>query len=455
MEDLSGPLTEVNEAEVLFEEGEKHYATNIDEAIRLYTVSLAKDPNFAKALNSRGELYLEKKNLDAALADFNQAIKLDPLDTDVWINTGCVYLQSKELDKAREFFEKAIQLEPDDSLALYNLGRVYEVRDNLDRAIELYGKALSNMEIEQDTEFEIRVSRANLYEKRWSYHNEQGSLKSSGLSDLDLAIVDWTKAIELDPDYTDGYNSRATVQYLNDNFEEARRDYSEAINRAPHIALYFKNRAATLEKLNLPNQAEEDRKRAIELDPNLELGREVKVKSENLAMGSSDVNDAKQRSRLTTVILTPPLEDMDEEETETDILSESFSRQNFSEDMTSKTLLRKLRLTVAKSQKLNRDFEARLEAMREYYEKHNVKRDLMMELVFQKLNSLNNCFKFFISSYLAVSVLDCVLTLFKSGRGFLGEISKKPKHIIHLGIAIIGMGFLFSDNHSSSLIADE
>jgi len=76
-------LTEVNEAEVLFEEGEKHYATNIDEAIRLYTASLAKDPNFAKALNSRGELYLEKKNLEAALADFNKAIKLDPLDTDV------------------------------------------------------------------------------------------------------------------------------------------------------------------------------------------------------------------------------------------------------------------------------------------------------------------------------------------------------------------------------------
>jgi len=455
MEDLSGPVTEVNKAEVLFEEGEKHYATNIDEAIRLYTAALAKYPNFAKALNSRGELYLEKKNLDAALEDFNKASELDPLDTDVWINKECVFLQSKEIDKAREFFEKAIQIEPDDSLALYNLGQVYELRNSLDEAIELYGKALSNLEIEQDTEFEIRVSRANLYEKRWSWQHEQGTLKSSGLSDLDLAIVDWTKAIELDPDYTDGYNSRATVQYLNSNFEEARRDYSEAINRAPHIALYCKNRAAALEKLNLPNQAEEDRKRAMELDPNLKFEREVRGKSESLLMGSSDVNNVKQRTQLTTVILTPTLEEMDEEETETDILSESFSRQNFPEDISSKTLLRKLRLTIAKSQQLNRDFEARLEAMRKYYEKHNVKRELMIELVIQKLNSLNSCFKFFISSYLAVSVLDCVLTLCRSGRGFLGEISKKPKHIIHLGIAIIGMGFFFSDNHSSSVIADE
>jgi len=327
----------------------------------------------------------------------------------------------------------------------------------LDKAIELYGKALSNLDIEPDTEFEIRVSRANLYEKRWSYHNEQGTLKSSGLSDLDLAIVDWTKAIELDPDYIDGYNSRATVQYLNNNFEEARRDYSEAISRAPHIALYFKNRAATLEKLNLPNQAEEDRKRAVELDPNLKFEREVKVKvkSESLSMGSSDVNDARQRSRLATVILTPPLEEMDEEDTETDILSESFSRQNHLEDMSSKMLLIKLRSTVAKSQKLNRDFEAKLEAMREYYEKHNVKRDLMIELVIQKLNSLNSCFKFFISSYLAVTVVDCVITLCRTGRGFLGEISKKPKHIIHLVIAIMGMGFLFSDNSPTSLDAHE
>jgi len=325
----------------------------------------------------------------------------------------------------------------------------------LDKAIELYGKALSNLQIEQDTEFEIRVSRANLYEKRWSYHDEQGTLKSSGLSDLDLAIVDWTKAIELDPDYTDGYNSRATVQYLNNNFEEARRDYSEAINRAPHNALYFKNRATALEKLNLPNQAEEDRKRAMELDPNLEFEREVKVKSESLSMGSSDVNDTKPRSRLTTVILTPPLEDMDEEETDTDILSESFSRQNFTEDMSSKMLLRKLRSTVARSQKLKQDFEAKLEAMRDYYEKHNIKRDLMIELVIQKLNSLNSCFKFFISSYLAVTAVDCVITLCRSGSGFLGEISKKPKHIIHLVIAIMGMGFLFSENPSTSLNVDE
>jgi len=79
---LSVSLSVASQADALFEEGEKHYATNIDEAIRLYTAALQKEPNLVKALNSRGELFLEKKDFQAALVDFNKAIELDPLDTD-------------------------------------------------------------------------------------------------------------------------------------------------------------------------------------------------------------------------------------------------------------------------------------------------------------------------------------------------------------------------------------
>lgn len=320
-------------------------------------------------------------------------------------------------------------------------------------AIELCGKALNNLELEQDTEFEIRVSRANLYEKRWSYHKDQGTLISSGIfSDIDLAILDWTKAIELDPDYTDGYNSRATVHYLNQNFEEARRDYSEAIDRAPHIALYLKNRAATFEKLNLPDDAEEDRKRAMQLDPALKFDEKVvEEKERSLSMESTEVPEAKLKSPMTTaatVILTPTVEEVEEDDTEIERFSESLSRHRSPEEVSLKTLLIKFRSTVAKTQKLNRDFECKLDALREYYKQQIVKRELMMELLIQKLNSLNLCFKFFLSSYFVVTILDCIIGLSRSGFGFFRDIWNKPKRVVHLLIAIIGMGFIFSENPS-------
>jgi len=188
---LSVSLSAASQADALFEEGEKHYATNIDEAIRLYTAALQKQPDLVKALNSRGELFLEKKDFQAALVDFNKAIELDPSDTDGWINKGCAFLQSQRYDKAGQFFEKAIELDPNDPLALHNLARVNELRNNMDKAIELCGKALSSLDLEQDTEFEIRVSRANLYERRWAYQKEQGTLAPRGIfTDIDLAILD-------------------------------------------------------------------------------------------------------------------------------------------------------------------------------------------------------------------------------------------------------------------------
>jgi len=300
------------------------------------------------------------------------------------------------------------------------------------------------LDLEQDTEFEIRVSRANLYERRWVYQKEQGTLIPRGIfTDIDLAILDWTKALEVDPDYIDGYNSRATAHYLNQNFEEARRDYSIAIERAPGNALYLKNRATTFDKLNKPAEAQEDRNHAFELE------KEIEEKARSLPIEFANNYDLKKEFNTRDDVLTPPPDEL--EDSEIARLSEMFSGQHSLDDLRLKNLMKRLQSTVEKSQESNREFTSKLEALQEYYEKKNLERGLMIELLSQKLNSLYKYFKFLLSAYIAVTVLDIIMAVRRLGISVFKDIRNKPKLILHLTLAITGMRFLLAKKPFSKI----
>ena len=81
-----------------------------NEAIRL-------DPTLSKAYNSRGFVWVTKKEYDKAIAEFNEAIRLDPLDAQVYCNRGIAWAYRKEYDKAIAEFNEAIRLDPKDAVA--------------------------------------------------------------------------------------------------------------------------------------------------------------------------------------------------------------------------------------------------------------------------------------------------------------------------------------------------
>ena len=56
-------------------------------------------------------------------------------------------------------------------------------------------------------------------------------MKNGDFSD---AIEDYTKAIELDPDYADAYNNRGYAYYLLEQYGKALNDYDKAIELDPN-----------------------------------------------------------------------------------------------------------------------------------------------------------------------------------------------------------------------------
>lgn len=85
-------------------------------------------------------------------------------------------------------------------------------------------------------------------------------------NDNNLALEEFTKAIELDPDYYFAYYNRALVFYQRGEFENSLEDYTMALELNPDNAYW------TFERGFLHWQLGDREKAIIDLERSLELG---------------------------------------------------------------------------------------------------------------------------------------------------------------------------------------
>ena len=68
----------------------------------------------------------------------------------------------------------------------------------------------------------------------------------AGVHQYDLAIADYTTAIELKPDYAEAYNDRAFAYYLKGDFDRAITDYTRAIELRPNYPKAYNSRELSI-----------------------------------------------------------------------------------------------------------------------------------------------------------------------------------------------------------------
>ena len=85
--------------------------------------------------------------------------------------------------------------------------------------------------------------------------------------DYQGAITDYTKAIELDPDYADAYINRGVVKDDLKDYYGAITDYTKAISLDPDYASAYNNRGVSKKNLKDYYGAIADYTKAISLDP--------------------------------------------------------------------------------------------------------------------------------------------------------------------------------------------
>jgi Tfp pilus assembly protein PilF len=89
--------------------------------------------------------------------------------------------------------------------------------------------------------FVIISPQAGAAEDPTSYYDKgTGHLKESKMKE---AVIAFTKAISLRPDYAEAYNNRGLAHYKQNNFVEATKDFQKAIQFSPNDEKAYNNMA--------------------------------------------------------------------------------------------------------------------------------------------------------------------------------------------------------------------
>jgi Flp pilus assembly protein TadD len=192
---------------------------NLEAAREDFNRALAVNPNSAPAYSYLGSLYEREKRDDLAEKMFDRAIEIDPWDVVSIYNLGLFYLHNGRLEDAVTRFKRTIELAPEHSGAHNSLAYVYGTQGRYDLAEAEAEKAiyynpgntparynLASLYLDtgriDEAETQYRVIARRAPRDASNAYNQLGVICAQR-NDLQRAIDNWQKALEIDPNNAD------------------------------------------------------------------------------------------------------------------------------------------------------------------------------------------------------------------------------------------------------------
>ena len=174
---------------------------------------LERNPFMSRAYYARGIARQSSGLFELAIQDYTRGLELSPNDLSMMSNLAIAYIQQKDYDEAEKALEELIKAYPKNSFGYLTRGTMYI---------------------------------------------EKG--------DTTLALIDYTKSIEIDPYYAPCYGNRAIILYLTNQFQEALADLNEAIRLNTRESGYYINRGLVRYQLNDLRGAMADYDQVVSMD---------------------------------------------------------------------------------------------------------------------------------------------------------------------------------------------
>lgn len=245
---------------------------------------IRQDPQFAKPYNTVAHILLEEHtNYDLAVEMCQKALQLCPTLSFAQHNLAQAYRQKGMLELAVQHFDKVLEIDPDD---LYVRRKRGPVLRNLMRYDEALADYLMSIRIDPEDDFDGHTEVANIY--HYCKHNLDEALRHysfvlkmqpqtevyaargdlfKSLQNFEKAEADYNRALEMDPNFAEGFNQRGILNYDQYKFQEAARDFQRASELSPDIPTYHYNIGNALYELGRLDEAFECQTRAAKLNP--------------------------------------------------------------------------------------------------------------------------------------------------------------------------------------------
>jgi tetratricopeptide (TPR) repeat protein len=244
-----------------------------DGAIVDFTRAIELDPKNAIAYRNRALAKNIKGDADGALADYNRAIDLDPKNASAFNSRGVIKKSKGDLDGAIADFTKAIELNDKLTIAYKNRGEAKQAKGDAAGAnedLKRAGELDPRLRDEESSADHVDRSTAKGKEKESAasvedFFNRAGVKKAAG--DLDGAIADYDRAIQLDPKDAAIYNNRGLAKQEKGDLDAAIVDFNRAIQLNPKDAVACSNRGNAKRDKGDLDGAILDYNRAIGFDP--------------------------------------------------------------------------------------------------------------------------------------------------------------------------------------------
>lgn len=256
-----------------------------DEAIVALNTAIALDPRFVEALKNRGEAYRERADLfpgregiellNIAIRDFKQALALRPAFDEAYYCRGVTLLMAAERRGGeREYYEEARA----------DFDRARKVRRAIATDDAQRGGGVFQANLDTRGEYLLALAMRGYADMRLALLQTRPAERTRQLEE---ALADFDRVVELGPTVWQGYNYRGVCRKLLGRYVEALRDQTTAIALAPaNETMPRSDRGHIYRELHRWSEALADYSQAIAIET---AGQNVSYRVANTYLSRADV----------------------------------------------------------------------------------------------------------------------------------------------------------------------
>jgi tetratricopeptide (TPR) repeat protein len=258
----------------------------LDKLNSLYASLIANKPDDAARYLGRAAFYDTTFQRNLALADLDKAVSLDG-NTSNYLSRAFLLESMGQKAKAAADYQAALGIDPSSKPALARLGLLEMDAGKKDAALAPIEEHLANADDDKSDWLLIKaqlLARATDAEGALAAINEAITLKSANPQllnercwikgtlavQLDSAVQDCTRAVELTDNNSSELDSRAMVYFRLNRLDDALADLNTALDRNPVASGSLYLRAVIERKLGKARDADEDLANARKLAPQID-----------------------------------------------------------------------------------------------------------------------------------------------------------------------------------------
>lgn len=265
MEDITKSIDyNVTNPEAYYMRGFFNYVQNKDEeALKDFKRAINVGTENPEVFFHIGQIHFFRKEYVLALDAYDEAIKLDSMNPGYYFAIGFMEEERGRINKAIEFYEQSLQRNPTFIKSLSALHDVWlNEKGNGDMAYAYNDRILA-----VDSLHPLgRFNQGNFFFKRANSISDESRLMDFQVL-LRLAVTEFSKSIQQDPNFVQAYYNRGYCYYLLEQYNRAQSDFSSVISMDPYNEKAFFMKASIMEYQGNLQGALANYKQAEKLNP--------------------------------------------------------------------------------------------------------------------------------------------------------------------------------------------